>query len=200
MEAYEVYRLYMALKLHFTTESYDITVTKGAVKSSESAFLKRRDVFLFRKLAKKFVARQEIINYFVANFAAGDTNGGIFNADSDDIYEKWKGRQDRLSYMFTDDIGRLLVEAEKSEQDPLVSYNNQHPILIKMLLGKKISLETVIILDKLLDFRYNVTTELLNDFIWNDLNLLIIKYRPFVRIDRTKFFEQGERPSGLLDE
>ena len=77
--------------------------------------------------------------------------------------------------MFTDDIGRLLVEAEKSEQDPLVSYNNQHPILIKMLLGKKISLETVIILDKLLDFRYNVTTELLNDFIWNDLNLLIIK-------------------------
>ena len=162
MEAYEVYRLYMALKLHFTTESYDITVTKGAVKSSESAFLKRRDVFLFRKLAKKFVARQEIINYFVANFAAGDTNGGIFNADSDDIYEKWKGRQDRLSYMFADDISRLLLEAEKSEQDPLVSYNNQHPILIKMLLGKKISLETVIILDKLLDFRYNVTTELLN--------------------------------------
>ena len=194
MEAYEVYRLYMALKLHFTTASYDITITKGAVKSSESAFLKRRDVFLFRKLAKKFVARQEIINYFVA----GDTNGGIFNADSDDIYEKWKGRHDRLSYMFTDDIGRLLVEAEKSEQDPLVSYNNQHPILIKMLLGKKISLETVIILDKLLDFRYNVTTELLNDFIWNDLNLLIIKYRPFVRIDRTKFFELWNKEKGQV--
>lgn len=198
MEAYEVYRLYMALKLHFTTASYDITVTKGAVKSSESAFLKRRDVFLFRKLAKKFVARQEIINYFVANFAAGDTNGGIFNADSDDIYEKWKGRQDRLSYMFTDDIGRLLVEAEKSEQDPLVSYNNQHPILIKMLLGKKISLETVIILDKLLDFRYNVNTELLNDFIWNDLNLLIIKYRPFVRFDRAKFSQLWINEKGQM--
>lgn len=198
MEAYEVYRLYMALKLHFTTESYDITKTKGAVKSSESAFLKRRDVFLFRKLAKKFVTRQEIINYFVANFAEGDKNGGIFNAESDDIYEKWKGRQDRLSYMFADDISRLLLEAEKLEQDPLVSYNNQHPILIKMLLGKKISLETVIILDKLLDFRYNVTTELLNDFIWNDLNLLIIKYRPFVRIDRTKFFELWNKEKGRV--
>jgi hypothetical protein len=198
MEAYEVYRLYMALKLHFTTESYDITKTKGAVKASESAFLKRRDVFLFRKLAKKFVARQEIINYFVANFAEGDKNGGIFNADSDDIYEKWKGRQDRLSYMFADDISRLLLEAEKSEQDPFVSVSNQHPILIKMLLGKKISLETVIILDKLLDFRYNVTTELLNDFIWTDLNLLIIKYRPFVRIDRAKFSQLWIKEKGQV--
>jgi len=198
MQAYEVYRLYMALKLHFTTESYDVTVTKGAVKSSESAFLKRRDVFLFRKLAKKFVARQEIINYFVANFAAGDKNGGIFNADSDDIYEKWKGRQDRLSYMFTNDINRLLLEAEKAEQDPFVSVNNQHPIIIKMLLGNKISLETVIILDKLLDFRYNVNTELLNDFIWNDLNLLIIKYRPFVRFDRSKFSQLWIKEKGQV--
>ena len=198
MQAYEVYRLYMALKLHFTTESYDITVTKGAVKSSESAFLKRRDVFLFRKLAKKFVARQEIINYFVANFAAGDKNGGIFSADADDIYEKWKGRQDRLSYMFTNDINRLLIEAEKAEQDPFVSVNNQHPIIIKMLLGNKISLETVIILDKLLDFRYNVNTELLNDFIWNDLNLLIIKYRPFVRFDRSKFSQLWIKEKGQV--
>jgi hypothetical protein len=198
MQAYEVYRLYMALKLHFTTESYDVTVTKGAVKSSESAFLKRRDVFLFRKLAKKFVARQEIINYFVANFAAGDKNGGIFSADSDDIYEKWKGRQDRLSYMFANDINRLLIEAEKAEQDPFVSVNNQHPIIIKLLLGNKISLETVIILDKLLDFRYNVNTELLNDFIWNDLNLLIIKYRPFVRFDRSKFSQLWIKEKGQV--
>ena len=198
MQAYEVYRLYMALKLHFTTESYDVTVTKGAVKSSESAFLKRRDVFLFRKLAKKFVARQEIINYFVANFAAGDKNGGIFSADSDDIYEKWKGRQDRLSYMFANDINRLLIEAEKAEQDPFVSVNNQHPIIIKMLLGNKISLETVIILDKLLNFRYNVNTELLNDFIWNDLNLLIIKYRPFVRFDRSKFSQLWIKEKGQV--
>jgi hypothetical protein len=100
--------------------------------------------------------------------------------------------------MFADDISRLLLEAEKAEQDPFVSVNNQHPILIKMLLGKKISLETIIILDKLLDFRYNVNTELLNDFIWKDLNLLIIKYRPFVRIDRTKFFQLWNKEKGQV--
>jgi len=67
-----------------------------------------------------------------------------------------------------------------------------------MLLGNKISLETVIILDKLLDFRYNVNTELLNDFIWNDLNLLIIKYRPFVRFDRSKFSQLWIKEKGQV--
>jgi hypothetical protein len=100
--------------------------------------------------------------------------------------------------MFADDISRLLLEADKSEQDPFVSYDNQHPIVIKMLLGKKISLETVIILDKLLDFKYNLNTELLNDFIWNDLNLLIIKYRPFVRIDRAKFSQLWIKEKGQV--
>lgn len=198
MEAYEVYRLYMALKLHFTTESYDITVTKGAVKSSESAFLKRRDVFAFRKLSKKFATRQEIINYFIANFVTGDSSGGIYNANSDDIYEQWKSRQDKLSYMFINDINRLHLEADKDHLDPLVSYDNQHPTIVKMLLGKNISLETVIILDKLLDFRYNVNTKLLKDFIWNDLNLLIIKYRPFVRFDRTKFYQLWIKEKGPM--
>ena len=197
MEPFEVYRLYMALKLHFTTPSYDITKTKGAVKASQTAFLKRRDVFLFRKLAQKFKP-QEAINYFVANFASGDKNGGVFNSDSMEVYDKWKIRQDKLSYMFKEDISKLIVESEKLEQDPLVSYNNQHPIVIKLYLGNKISLETVIILDKLFDFKYNLNTELSNDFIWNDLNLLITKYRPFVRFDRIKFYQLWNQEKGQV--
>ena len=197
MEPFEVYRLYMALKLHFTTPSYDITKTKGAVKASQTAFLKRRDVFLFRKLAQKFKP-QEAINYFVANFASGDKNGGVFNSESMEVYDKWKIRQDKLSYMFKEDISKLIVESEKLEQDPLVSYNNQHPIVIKLYLGNKISLETVIILDKLFDFKYNLNTELSNDFIWNDLNLLITKYRPFVRFDRIKFYQLWNQEKGQV--
>jgi hypothetical protein len=197
MEPFEVYRLYMALKLHFTTKEYDVTKTKGAVKSSQSAFMKRRDVFLFRKLAHKF-KKHEVINYFVANFASGDKNGGLFSAESFEIYEKWIVRQDKLSYMFTDDISRLLLESEKLKQEPLISYNNQHPIAIRMYLGGKISLETLIILDKLLDFRYTLNTDLTNDFIWNDLSLLIEKYRPFVRFDRTKFNQLWIKEKGQV--
>ena len=188
MQPFEVYRLYMALKLHFTTESYDITKTKGAVKASETSFLKRRDVFLFRKLAQKFT-KTEVINFFVANFITGDKHGGLFNFESQEIYDNWKNRKDKLSYMFSSDINRIFLEAEKYNQDPLKSYDNQHPIIIRMYLGNKISLETLIILDKLFDFKYTLNTELSNDFVWNDLRLLITKYRPFVRFDRIKFYD-----------
>jgi hypothetical protein len=39
---------------------------------------------------------------------------------------------------------------------------------------------------------------LLNDFIWNDLNLLIIKYRPFVRFDRAKFSQLWINEKGQM--
>jgi len=53
MDPFEVYKLYLALKLHFTTEKYDITKTRGAVKASEKAFLKRKDIIAMRKLATR---------------------------------------------------------------------------------------------------------------------------------------------------
>ena len=48
MDPFEVYKLYLALKLHFTTEKYDITKTRGGVKASEKAFLKRKDIISMR--------------------------------------------------------------------------------------------------------------------------------------------------------
>lgn len=197
MDAFQVYRLYMALKLHFTTESYDITKTKGAVKTSREAFLKRRDIFLFRKLAKKFDT-QQLINYFVANFISGDPNGGLFNSESFEIYDQWKARQDRLSYMFSNDVSKIFHEAEKNNEDPLLSKDNQHPIPIRLYLGKKISLETIIILDKLFDFKYKNNTALEHDFIWKELSMLIGKYRPFVKIDRVKFNHLFIKESGTV--
>ena len=44
MDPYQVYRLYLALRLHFTNENYDITKTKGGVRPSKQAFLKRKDL------------------------------------------------------------------------------------------------------------------------------------------------------------
>jgi hypothetical protein len=35
MEPFEVFKVYLALKLHFTTKAYDITQTKGAVRAKK---------------------------------------------------------------------------------------------------------------------------------------------------------------------
>ena len=45
MEPFEVYRHYLALKLHFTTDRYDIVKQQGRIKASKQAFLRRSDLF-----------------------------------------------------------------------------------------------------------------------------------------------------------
>ena len=80
---------------------------------------------------------------------------------------------------------------------PLISVNGQHPIAIKMYLGKKISLETLVILDKLQGYAIMNDTELKTDIIWNDLKSLIKKYSPFLRVNREKFKQVLENNSTM---
>lgn len=197
MEAYDVYRLYMAMKLHFTTESYDISKTKGMVKDCRNAFMKRKDILAFRKLGEKY-SKREIIDLMVANFTRGDKYGGVFDSETEEAYEQWKIRQQKLSYIFKQDIITLFNEAEKTGEDPLVSSSGVHPIVVRHYLGGKISLETVIILDKLFDFRYINDTSLQLDFVWKEISLLIKKYRIFVRIDKEKFMSIWNEEKGQV--
>ena len=46
MEPFDVYKIYLSLKLHFTTDSYDITKHKYAAKGRKETFLKRKDLMV----------------------------------------------------------------------------------------------------------------------------------------------------------
>lgn len=197
MEAYDVYRLYMAMKLHFTTESYDISKTKGMVKDCRNAFMKRKDILAFRKLGEKY-SKREIIDLLVANFTRGDKYGGVFDSETEEAYEQWKIRQQKLTYIFTQDIISIITESENTGQDPFTTNNGTHPIVVRLYLGGKISLETLIILDKLFDFRYSNDNSLQLDFVWKDISLLIKKYRIFVKIDKEKYLSIWNKEKGQV--
>lgn len=196
MEAYEVYRLYMAIKLHFTTESYDLRVTKGSLRDCSKSFAKRKDIMAFRKLGQKY-SKKEIINFLVANFVQGNKYGGVFDRESEEIYQDWINRRQRLGYMFTQDLITLFNETPINE-DPILSSNGNHPMVVKLYLGKKISIETLIILDKLFDFRYSNDTLLENDFVWKEVSLLVRKYSMFVKVDKDKFLKLWNKEKGIV--
>lgn len=185
------------MKLHFTTESYDISKTKGMVKDCRNAFMKRTDILAFRKLGEKYKKR-DIIDLLVANFTRGDKYGGVFDSETEEAYEQWKIRQQKLTYIFTQDIISIITESEKTGEDPFISDNGRHPIVVRMYLGGKISLETVIILDKLFNFRYINDNSLQLDFVWKDVSLLIKKYRIFIRIDKEKYMAIWNKEKGQV--
>lgn len=177
MDPFEVYKLYLALKLHFTTEKYDITKTRGGVKASEKAFLKRKDIITMRKLARDY-KKKEIIDLLVANFVSGDKWGGMFDTRASEVYKEWKARKARRVYQFEQDIELIKLEMEKeSISNPFVADQGQHALVYRLYLGKKISIETLVLLDKLFKMSDNTP-----DIFLESIHLLIRKYRPFVKL------------------
>ena len=178
MEPFEVYRLYLALKMHFGKRDYDITKTKGAIRANKESYLKRNDLISLRKLARDY-KRSEIIDIFVANFSAGDACGGVFSPALIENYKKWLTTKQKMLYNFSTDLDNLILRMELENIKSAI-HEEAHPLIFKMYMGKEINLETVVMLDKLRPF----VEAYQNDFILDEMCLLVSKYKPFVRFNK----------------
>jgi len=189
MDEYSVYKMYIALKLHFTTENYDVIAQRGKVRASRQAFAKRKDLYSIKKVSKTY-SDEEVANFLVANFTSGDRWGGLFDSEASERYADWKKRIESLSYIFTNDLDNLIEDLEsdnKQFEDAFKITKAQHPYIIKAFLRKTITLETLVILEKINPFLVHFDTDLSNDIMWPDISRLIRKYKPFLQFDKEKF-------------
>jgi len=184
MDSLQVYKLYLSLRLHFTRPDFDITVSRKGVKVSREAFLKRTDLFALRKLGET-KPKTEIIDFLVANFVSGNQWGGVFDAEANEVYAEWQIRMQKLGYTFKQDIQTLYADG-----NPFEVMDGQHPKVLKLYLGKKISLESIAILAKIGIMENIDYSSLSNDFMWNDFVHLVKKYKPFVKIDKEYYTRQ----------
>ena len=180
MEPFEVFRIYLSLKLHFTTKDYDITQTKGAVRGKKETFLKRKDLTSIRKLARDYT-KEQIIDILVANFSQGDRWGGIFDSSCLETYKKWLTNKRKMLYNFNNDLDLILTRMEKEEIKSAIS-EGTHPLIFRMYMGREISLDSMVMIEKLRPF----VEEYYDDFVLQDICLLILKYKPFIKFDKDK--------------
>jgi hypothetical protein len=111
MDEYSVYKMYLALRLHFTTDNYDVIQQKGRVRASRQAYAKRKDLFSIRKIAKSY-SDEEVANFLVANFVSGDRWGGMFDLEAGQRYKEWKKRVESLSYNFEQELDNIVNDLE----------------------------------------------------------------------------------------
>ena len=181
MEPIDIYLMYCAMKAHFSKNNYDFHKYGGKTKVSRDSFWKRNDKYFFVKLAKKHDNRDSIQDYLVSNFIR-DRRGYIANFN-DENYKVWKDRKTDFYNIFFDEL-RLLVK----DFEPLFqTKNNNHPKLLKEFLGDRVSLETLIILDDLVDFSKGWDRELKEDIVWPDLKKLMKNYKGFLTIDKNRY-------------
>jgi hypothetical protein len=185
MNGFEVYRLYLALKLHFTKDEFDFFLCNGKTRASVQSFEKRKDSYFFKKLATKF-SREELIQYFVANFITNENTwiGNISKIENSKIYPVWKRKIQSMSFTFTNDIANLLDEYNFEE---LFQVNGSHPPLIVKYLSGSINLETLVILNQLLQYIPDFNKKITEPVIWPGLKRKVVKYEPFLSIDKPKY-------------
>ena len=189
MDEFSVYKMYIALKLHFTTDNYDVIAQKGKVRASRQAFAKRKDLYSIKKVSKTY-SDEEVANFLIANFTSGDRWGGLFDSEASERYQEWKKRTESLTYIFTNDLEILMLELEKeniSIEDAFKITKSQHPYIIKAFLRKTITLETLVILEKIFPFVGYFDKNIGDDVMWPDISRLIRKYKPFLRFDKEKY-------------
>lgn len=183
MTPYMAYNVYMHIKLHFTSDSYDVRKYNLKEMKKES-FEKNKNRFKLTRLAKKYDNRN-LVEFFVANFVKGDKYGGMYSGDSDEVLLDWQKRIQGLTYHYTQDILHLQDMGVKNVTE--LWSGDSHPLIAKEYLGKRISLETMVILDRLYTYRPMVDERLKDDFIWKPISRLMHKYEPFLTFNKEDF-------------
>jgi hypothetical protein len=189
MDGFKAYRYYLALKLHFTSEKFNVFENRGNVKGSREAFNARNDRYIFEKLARKIGNDRDIIQFFVANFAYGNESAIYAGQEADDNLAEWTKRKQSITKIFIDDLASLLtyVEINKLPTSSIFDFNfNEYPAALKLFLGGKISIETLVIVNELDHIVEHWLDNSSVQHIWGNELLRIKKLIGFVKYDKEK--------------
>ena len=180
MQPIDVYQMYCAMKAHFSKSSYNFIKYGGKTKVSRDSFWKRNDRYFFVKISKKYDS-DEIKDYLLSNFIQ-NRNGYIANFN-DQNYENWLDRKMMFYNIFQQELKPYIKNFE-----PLFEVKDgNHPTLLKEYLGKRVSLETMVILDELVDFSKKWDEQLGDDVVWPDIKNLMKNYKGFLTINKNKY-------------
>lgn len=187
---FEVFKTYLAIKLHFTSEKYDYFKYEGKINCKLDTFTKRNDRYFFHKLSKKY-KQDEIVDFFVANFVYDSKKwiGNLLQNDGNETYLSYRKFKESFSYSFRDDCSRINNDFSNRSirfDDGFNVLNGQHPRVLQLLIQKKITYQTAIVLDYFLTFSKNWDKKIKEKVVWKDISNRLKKFRSFVKFNTTE--------------
>ena len=179
---FDAYKCYLAMKNHFTKDKYDYLKYSGKVRATHQAFYKRKDRFWFEKFARN-KNDKEIEEFFVSNFIYSSNPEtmwiGEMIKEGEDRYTEWKKKVQSLSYIFKEESESLFND---NKVDDVFDCSKGHPIILKKFLGGSLSIESMVIYDRILGYGKDFDKKL-NDPVWETVSRRVKKYSPFLNID-----------------
>lgn len=188
MSGFEVYQIFQCLKLHFTSKSYDYFKYRGKTKVKLETFEKKHDKYYFYKLSKKYITKEDLVPFFVSNFIKRRENlwiGELVTEEAETVFKDYSKKMQSLSYIFTEDCKMLFGNC--NNPNDILRTKGEYPVLLLEYMHGNIQLETVCILNILLNFLGKWKSTITDDIICPTYYDLIEKYSPFLNLDLEKY-------------
>jgi hypothetical protein len=189
MDGFKAYKYYIAVKLHYTKDSFDVFKNRGNLKGTREAFNARNDRLMFDKLARKYPVDKDLIQYYVANFAYGNDAAVYSFDDAESNLLEWNRRKQSITKIFQDDCSKIILDAckNKIKADAVLNLTNKgYCSILKLFLGNQITLETVRIIDDMLPVLHSWKQNESMLLLWENEIRRIEKSKGFVSYDRDK--------------
>jgi hypothetical protein len=179
---FDAYKCYLSLKNHFTKDSYDYFKYCGKSRATIQSFYKRKDRMWFEKISRQ-KTDQEVVDFFVANFVSCNDPESLWIGEmikeGESRYQNWQKKIQSLSYVFKEESQSLF---EENKFEDVFKCSKGHPVVLKKYLSGKISLETMVLLDKIFAYSKNFDKKL-QDPVWETVSRRIRKYNSNLNID-----------------
>jgi hypothetical protein len=101
----------------------------------------------------------------------------------------FKKRKEAFGYHFRDDLVRISNDFNAkslSFDDGFLCSGGQHPRLLRLLIQKRASFQTIIVLDHFLSFSKNWDKEITENVVWPKISSTLAKLKPFVNFNETQ--------------
>tara|TARA_B100000282_G_C31693611_1_gene472734 strand:- start:305 stop:922 length:618 start_codon:yes stop_codon:yes gene_type:complete len=187
---FDVYKVYLGVKLHFTSKTYDYIKYGGKVNASLDSFTKRKDRYFFHKLSTKY-GQADILDFFVANFLADRKRwiGNLLENDGRSVYLAYRKRKEAFNYHFRADcvsINDDLHARGISFDDAFRSDKGQHPRILRLLIQTRIGWQTAVVMEHFLSYIKNWNMEIKEKIVWPEIASTITRLKPFINFNATE--------------
>jgi hypothetical protein len=186
MNGYDLYGLYQAIKLHFTSEQYNFFQYDGKTRISIDAFQKRRDKFLFHRLARKY-RDEEMVPFLVSNFVHSDDNWtkSLLEEEAEETYRNWRRTTDSMTKVYVEDLQKIATK--DNFNDLFKIEEGQFPKLLMLFMQNEVTIETMVILNNIFNFIQIWDKKISDDIIYPKVSRKIRKYGAFLNVNVDKY-------------
>ena len=180
IHGFDVYRMYLAMKLHFTNSNFDYFVSGGKTNAKEETYQQRNDFYFFETIARKY-QKNEIQEFLLASFIRSSDPSKVWIGDIKRVgKDRWLAHQKQtqsLSYIVEQDLSTMVdyMETQGYSFNDLFTPLGSHPALLRLHIKGDVSLETLVVMDMILGFMKE-WDKILIDPLWENISFKIKKY------------------------